>query len=351
MRTVPCPDCGAEIHPDSHRCDACYARDIELLEVPGRVEIDVCVDCGSYDLGGGWTSEDAARPEEEIAIEAVEDALGLHVEAERPSISLAVERRDPNTYVADVTAGASVRGNDVVESREIEVRVNRTTCTTCSRRSGGYYESVVQLRADGRDPTEDEIERAIEIAYGVAGRDYGDRETFVTKTEEVAGGVDVYMSTTASGRQVADRLAAEHDAAVSDSATLVGEREGEELYRVTYAVSLPRYVEGDVVELEGTPLLVESSGRLLRCLDLETGERATVDPDDVEQVGSVEDARRTQVVSQSEDEIQVLDPETMETVTLLRPEYVGEQETVAALSTEEGVVLLPSVESASNKKP
>ncbi len=345
MTEVPCPECGKQIAPESELCSRCYADSIDAFSLPDSVGLSVCSSCGSFDVGEGWNSLDEAVPEAELVMQAVERELKAHVDALDPSISLACRQIDTGRYEVDVDFSAKVRGVHVRETEAVSVSIDRTTCTTCSRRSGGYYESIVQVRASGREPDESELERAVEVAYGVAGRDYGDRDTFVTKTQEVEGGVDVYMSTTKAGRQVAEKLSQEYGADVGESATLVGEREGDEVYRVTYAVELPRFVSGDIVEVEDDALLVESNDDLLRGTSLKTGRRESYSDaavEDASKLASASDAVDTTVVSQGDGEIQVLDPETYETVTLTRPDYVSpDSDEVPAVSTSHGVYLVP----------
>jgi len=349
--SVPCPECGAPTD-EGELCDECYANDVELLDAPDEVEVRVCAKCGSYVRDGGWRSHDEPLPDEELAVNAVKDALGVHVEAHEPRLSLGVENRDTNTLEVDVEAVAYVRGYRIEDERVVRVSLNHETCPTCAKRSGGYYESVAQIRADGRDPTEDEKESALEHAYSIAGLDYGDRDTFVTKTQEVRGGLDIYMSTSDAGLQIARRMTDEYGGGYDDSATLVGEKDGEELYRVTYAVSLPEFVPGDVVEVDGTPLLVTQNEGVLKGIDLSTGDRRSFSDASPEHLGRAEDAEPTTVVNISEDgkEIQILDPTTYETVTVTRPSFIvaAQGEEVDVLSTSEGVYPVPEAETNKN---
>lgn len=349
--SVPCPECGAPTE-EGELCDECYADEVESLEVPEEVEVRVCGRCGSYVREGGWTSHDEPLPDEELAVNAVKDALGVHIEAREPRVSVGVESQDTNTLEVNVELVAYVRGYRVEDERAVRVSLNYETCPTCAKRSGGYYESVVQIRAEGRDPTEAETERALEHAYNIAGRDYGDRDTFVTKTQEVRGGLDIYMSTSDAGLQIARRMTEEYGGGYDDSATLVGEKEGEELYRVTYAVSLPEFVPGDIVDIEGTPILVTQNEGVLKGLGLRTGDRRSYSDPSPEGLGYADEAEPTTVVNISEDgdEIQVLDPETYETVTVARPSFVvaSQGEEVDVLSTPEGVYPVPGSETNKN---
>jgi len=321
MASVPCPECGAPTSA-GELCDECYADRLDVLDAPDEAEVRVCSNCGSYVRDGGWTSHDEPLPDDELAVSAVKDGVRLHADAREPEVVVGVESRDPNVLRVSVEAKAYVRGYSVDDEASVRVVLDRRTCPTCAKRSGGYYESVVQIRAEGRDPTDDETERALEHAYGIAGRDYADRDTFVTETHEVRGGLDIYMSTSDAGQQVARRMTEEYGGVYDDSATLVGEKDGEELYRVTYAVSLPEFVPGDVVEVEGNPVLVTNNAEVLKCTDLRTGRRQTFDDVNPERLGNVRDAEYTTVVSVSGDEMQVIDPSTYETVTVSRPPFV-----------------------------
>jgi nonsense-mediated mRNA decay protein 3 len=345
MASVPCPGCGAPTSA-GEPCDECYADGVDPLDAPDEIEVRVCPNCGSYVRDGGWTSHDEPLPDDELAVSAVKDALRLHVEARQPEVGVGVESRDPNVLRVSVEATAYVRGYRVEDEATVRVVLDRETCPTCAKRSGGYYESVVQIRAEGRDPTDDETERALEHAYAIAGRDYADRDTFVTETREVRGGLDIYMSTSDAGQQVARRMTEEYGGGYDDSATLVGEKDGEELYRVTYAVSLPEFVPGDVVEVDGAVLLVTNNADTLKGTDLRTGRRETLDDASPERIGNVRDAEPTTVVSVADggDEMQVLDPSTYETVTVSRPPFVeaSQGDDVDVLSTHDAVFPVPN---------
>jgi len=358
---VPCPECGEPTQAgegEESVCDDCYVERLDVLDVPEEVVVEVCSRCGSYVRDGDWVSHDEHVPDEDVAVRAVKEATRVHVEAREPSLVLGIAGQDPNKLEVHVEVVAVARGRGVEEDEVVTVTLDRASCPTCSKRAGGYYESVVQVRAEGREPTEEETERALEHAYDVAGKDYSDRDTFVTRTEEVRGGLDIYMSTNTAGTQVARRLTDEYGGSYDDSPTLVGERDGEELYRVTYSVFLPEFVAGDIVSVGGDSVVLvtsNTSGEAVKGVELRTGDRTTVDvgekdvSGELRRLGSYDDAEEATVVTSGDDEVQLLHPMTYETVTVRRPSFLDAPQgaEVEVVATEEGVFPVP----ASNKKP
>ncbi|XGI83261.1 60S ribosomal export protein NMD3 [Halorutilales archaeon Cl-col2-1] len=354
MSSAFCPECGEETDPDELLCDACYADSVDPVEAPENLELRVCSVCGSYVDDGDWTSEeDDVSEEHELAVERLQDSLRAHVEAESPRVDLRAERVDPDVYHIYVSFTADVRGYPVHDDFKTTVNVSRETCPTCARISGGYYESIVQIRGENRLPTDDELHTAKEIAYGIAGDDLDDRDTFVTDVKDVDDGIDIYLSTNKAGLQTARRVIEEFGGTYSDSATLVGEKDGDELYRVTYSVRLPEFREGDLLlfsesgEDRDRPVLVTHNstgkGDVEKAVDLVTGDEIrTSSFGDAEKIGDTDDSSETVVVDDSDDEIQILDPETYETVTLRKPDFMRDPgDEVEAVTTEEGVFLLP----------
>jgi nonsense-mediated mRNA decay protein 3 len=244
-----------------------------------------------------------------------------------------------------------VRENFVEEEVVVPVKISRETCTRCGRIAGDYYASTVQVRAEDRTPTDEEIERAEEIAHDVVAEmeATGDRNAFVTEEGDTDDGVNLKVSTTNIGKKIAAKLVEEFGGSYSDSETLVTEDEdGEEVYRVTYAVRLPPYRPGEVIDPgdDGGPVLVRSVRDTLKGRRLATGERYEMpveDLGDATRLGSREDAVETTLVAVEDDRaVQVLDPETYEPKTIARPgDLDADADTIRVLKHREGLHVLP----------
>jgi len=356
-----CPRCGetierAEPRPrgggDSVLCDECYIEEYDLVDAPDRVQVRVCSQCGAVHRGNRWVDV-GAEDYTDIAIEAVTEALGVHVDATGVSWQVSPEQVDETTIRMHCQFTGMLRGTPLAEEVVVPVKISRETCTRCGRIAGGSYASVVQVRARDRDPADDERERAEELAYerGAELEAKGDREAFVTEVSTVPGGIDIRLSTNRLGEQVARRIVREFGGTYRDHETLVTEdSDGNEVYRVTYAVHLPPFRPGEVIDPgdgEG-PVLVESVRGNLKGTRLTTGddyEAAYEDGDapDADRLGWHDDAEETTLVAiEDEHAVQVLHPDSYETETIARPAYLDpDAGTVPVLDSRAGLFVVP----------
>ena len=334
-------------------CDECYFEGFDFVDVPDRIDVRVCAQCGAVYRGRRWVDVGAADYTD-VAIEEVSDAVSVHVDVTDVTWQVEPEQVDQNTIRMHCYFSGVVRDEPVDEHVPVPVKIARQTCTRCGRIAGDYYASVIQLRADERAPTGTEIERTKAIANQVVAEmeATGDRDAFVTEMNEVDAGLDVKVSTTKIGKKISNKVIEEFGGSVSASETLVTEDEdGNEVYRVTYAVRLPPYTPGDVIDLdddEEGPVLVRSARGNLKGVRITTGERweasyeEGVSPD-ATRLGDRSDAVETTVVTVEDGHaVQLLDPETYEATTVARPSYFDpDAETVPVLKSRAGLHVLP----------
>jgi nonsense-mediated mRNA decay protein 3 len=359
-----CPRCGDPVperadplpgeprERDAVLCDDCYFEDFDLVDAPDRIEVRVCSQCGAVHEGNRWVDVDA-EDYTDVAIEEVTEALGVHLKAEDVRWGVEPEQIDENTIRMHCTFGGIVRDTYREETVTVPVYISRQTCDRCGRIAGGYYASIVQVRAEERTPTPEEEQRAVEIAESyVAEREAtGDREAFISEITETDDGTDIKISTNQMGGGVAKRIVRELGGNVEEYPTLVTEDgDGNEVYRVTYAVRLPRFTPGDVVNPDDDegPVLVRSVRGNLKGVRLTTGEPYEAafeegESPDARLLGTADEATETTVVTvEDEYAIQVLDPETYESKTVSRPSYVdSDADTVSVLKSRAGLHILP----------
>lgn len=325
-----CPRCGESIPsgagytpPDrkgdasAEICQSCYLEAVELVDVPDRVTVHLCASCGAVRYGNEWEDVEA-DDYTNIVIAAVADRLQVHRHAEDVSWTVEPQHRGPNEIDLAISVSAFVEGTPIEADRIVSVRIARETCPPCGRQSGDYYAGTVQVRAHERMPTSDETDRAVELAHEIT-QAVDDRDAFISEVIERPEGVDVRVSTNSLAAQIGNRVTAELGGSVDSSETLVTEdEEGEGVYRVAFAVRLPRFKPGDIIRSDDEPILILGDVRGRRLSD---GEAVTIDPErDAERIGTISDVSETTLVSvEDENAIQVLDPETAAAVIIPRP--------------------------------
>lgn len=354
MNSITCPKCGRECEKffDSV-CKDCFFETFKLFELPLVLHVRICSGCGAYFHKNRW--EDIGNIEDTV-LKAVDNSLYIHSEAVDVEVYLVPREITPYIYVVRAEVNAVVRGEPIHAEAETEVRIQRTACDMCSRESGGYFEAIIQIRAAGRFPTEEEKKRCSAIAREAMEtmRKKGDRLAFISYVQEQKEGVDLYMGSMNASRQVCRLIISELGGSFSESPTLVGMKDGKNLYRVTFAMRLPEFRPGDVIRLRGRVIQIKSSGKKVNGISLEDGSRFLSTPEELkgaEKIANISDAVLTVLVSIEEHAILVLDPETYETVAIKKPVSINLEagSEIPVLKTGHGIFALASSENLKAK--
>jgi nonsense-mediated mRNA decay protein 3 len=364
-----CVECGREV--DSEKalvgglCLECLAERAPLVRLPPVLDLVRCPTCGAVRDRGTWhlpgaskgrgRSNDGPEGDDEDArlrtavSELAEGELEVMDEGRLVSVGLRVLQEDRNVFVVDVQADVAIAGGTVGQEASTRVRVRREACDVCSRRSGNYYEAIVQFRgARERPASERDLDEAVALAREESARmEAASRDAYVVKVERPRkGGLDLYMSTQSAGAQLARALATRFGASVSVSTTLVGRKLGKDVLRATHIVRLPDLRSGDYVLFDGELMRVLSATEKDALLEpaVGMGRRRKVSHTDrtsLELVGPRDAVEEAVVVSSSPDEVQVLDPVTLQTVELRLPKgcAVTGRETVGVLRHEDRLLL------------
>jgi nonsense-mediated mRNA decay protein 3 len=346
MANLFCPKCGSDTDIFYDRvCRQCFIGNKKLIECPLVVNSRICPTCNSVYKKGRWS---AREDEIQTIVDCVKDNLKINHEATNLDIKFEPKQLDYSRYRVHLAAKAEIKGTPMEASFDIEVRISWETCDTCSRISGGYFEGIVQIRADKRIPGQDELKRCMVIVNEVAlrSREKGDRLAFIAKTQDLEEGIDLYVGSTKLGKQICRALIDEFGGKFSESPKLVGQKNGEDLYRITFALRLPEFVRGDIISVDDKVIEVQSCGKHVSGIDLETGKRFMENFNDLIQVKKL--ARRSDVasavlISDEGRTIQVMDPETFQSVILKRPEFLNVEpgNEIKIIKTTKGIFVMP----------
>ena len=213
------------------------------------------------------------------------------------------------------------------ERKHVTVYVRQTVCPRCQKFLGGYFEAILQVRAEDRPLTEEErkaIGRLVEQKVDEIMRK--DRMGFIQDTIEKEEGLDFYMGSTSSARKLAQAIKEKFGGTISEAYELVGvdRQTSREVYRTSVSVRIPKFQRGDIVaDKHGNVYEVEKvDGRGLSLRNLATDESEHRDWKTVKREGidTVEHEKsEAMVTSITPGEVQMMDMRTYETYELEKP--------------------------------
>ncbi len=326
-----CVECGISTNQlVNGMCMECFLKDRTLVSLPDHVDLFTCTSCGQFLWRGEYQS---MAPEKAISL-AAKSALTCIREGKVTKVDAVIEPRDSYNFAVTLRCKVAISDFETDALATTIVRVKNTVCKICSRRTGNYYEAILQVRTSEKTLSpelQDEVLKRIEdfVDYTAT----TNPNAFITKMEIVPGGVDVYLSMIALGRELVKMLGDMYCAETDESSKLVGQtRDGIEMYRVSYLVRLPEFHLGDIVRYGKKYYLltrISNTGGKIRSLTnfQETPVRRANMPELKVYLKSSE-LEVADVISKSYGEIQVMDPSNYSMKDILVPKDAEIGETV-----------------------
>ncbi|ASA77042.1 60S ribosomal export protein NMD3 [Thermococcus sp. 5-4] len=339
-------------------CQVCYRKENPVLLIKGEINTELCQNCGSYKRRGVWVDPNSYDLEElifEVADNALLETIGdsldervrefeivpleeLEETAELPVGKALVAFQPVDWHIeyfpAIITYEIRVKArihelqrelHD--ETKHVTVYVRQTVCPRCSKFLGGYFEAILQVRAEDRPLTDEErkaIGKLVEEKVDEIMRK--DRMGFIQDTIEKEEGLDFYMGSTSSARKLAQAIRERFGGTISEAYELVGvdRQTSREVYRTSVSVRIPKFQKGDLVtDRHGNVYEVERvDGKGMSMRNLATRESEYRDWKTVKREGiDVVEGERSEamVTSITPREVQLMDMETYETYELERP--------------------------------
>lgn len=291
-----CALCGRE--SEDTLCPECYVERNEIIHVD-KVSLSQCSKCGYFKISGKWRKIDFMDALEEI----LKSQTSTHHDLEVDEVS--VIRKGQLLHIE-----GRFRGLPVERYKEVNLDFNKELCLRCSRKSGGYFEAIVQIRTEGRKIKPEEAQEALKIVEREVEAEEENPKSFISKVVERKEGIDYYLGSREIGRKVSKEIAHELGGKIKESKRTSGRFDGKELYRFTFSVRLPSFREGDVVIEDSTVALVTNK-KLWKAITFGGGSINLKDP---EVVVKNEEVYRAIVLNSDESVAEILHPVTKEMV-------------------------------------
>ena len=317
-----CIECGSENNQMvGEICIDCFLKEFEMIEIPKNINVEICSHCNSRLEEGKWS--DSFLPEEEIIYRALERNIKINELVENEEINLEIDQIKGTIAECFVEVVGDVYGVTIDETHDTSVRILKTVCPSCSKLQSGYYESVIQFRADNREIKSEEYDKADEIvARTLQKQAKTDKLAYCPQIAKLKEGYDYYIGSLKTGRKIAEALKDEFGGIIKESPRLISEDKstGKGLYRTWISVRIPEFERQDIIEYEDKLIQVTDIGKnRVVGLDIKTNKKHNIPLKNMESMKLVKKASEietTTIISMSPKTIQILDPSDYSAVDL-----------------------------------
>jgi len=202
-----CPICGKET--EKGLCRDCFLKrnPIKLKDI----KLVICSSCGQFLYKGSWR-----RNIDRFLDGIIEDNLVHHSDIRIRNLDFGWEEKK-NRIGLDIKITAEYKGGKFKTSLNSAIKIEKKLCLGCSRRSGGYYEAILQFRIK-ETPTEKDV-----------------HPEYVSKVEKVRGGFDFYITSLRYARQTASHYR-DRGYKTKESPKQAGVRNGKKFYRFSISI-------------------------------------------------------------------------------------------------------------------
>lgn len=218
-RQKVCPSCGASESEKpfvGNFCIQCYLKLYTPVVVPEEFKVKLCPRCQALRLGRwvrDWSYEDVLK----------------YLSSK---VKIKLENSDVSGSIRENKLFLKISGFEQGQFVELEFQIPivfvKEVCPSCSRKAGGYYEAVLQLRGKGVEEVLEKIEFLVSQAKGPM--------DFITKIERRKEGIDVYLGSRKLASRLISELSKDFKFKVRSSIKLHGVKNGKRVYRITYAL-------------------------------------------------------------------------------------------------------------------
>jgi nonsense-mediated mRNA decay protein 3 len=181
-------------------CEDCYNKNFSLIGVPQELSITQCSKCKKIKHMSEWVNE-------------IETVIRDKIKVLGEDVNIIVKNNE-------IFVTGSLKGSKNIkkEVHKINIKIIKTVCEECSRRYGGYYEAILQLRGNISNEILSFIDKEV------------NKKSFY-RAESVKDGLNLYVGNKGVAEQVADTLSKKYKFKIKKSYKLFTKKEGRDVYR------------------------------------------------------------------------------------------------------------------------
>ena len=317
-----CIECGKEDEElFDGLCKTCFAARNSLIHIPPELEVEVCAHCSTTHVGDKWI--ETGKSEEELIEETIVRESVPDEDSDDVVLEIDLLNQKGSILEILVITTGKVVGVPIKREYKVNVKLNRSVCPECSKYASGYYEAVLQLRADDRSLKSDEIQSADEnIKHQLEKLVPHNRMAYLSQRLELKEGIDYYFGSLKAARKIGNSLKENMGGVLGESPRLMGRDKstGKDLFRIWISLRLPFFQKGDfLTHKEHIGQIIDINGRKITIKDLKTMDKTSLswrEYSNLKMVARRDDVKITTVTSKTPTQIQLLHPETYQPLDL-----------------------------------
>jgi nonsense-mediated mRNA decay protein 3 len=327
-------------------CINCYVKTHSFTKGPEIIELAECSHCGSYKFKNTWTNELFS----DVIIRVIKNNFQISNELKKVNIETDCKELKSGRECKVIITG-SIDGQEVSEEHNLFVKLKKNVCDVCSKQFGGYHEAILQIRADTRDISKEEF---IDIKNTVQNlvedlKLKGNRALFITDIAEEHSGLDFYLSERGAGLVIAKKIQELYGGEIKQSSKNIGMKDSKQIYRMTYLLRLPSYKKDDYVKVNNAYFqIIAVHGKKVHMLNLSNWDELSYDVKQIKnavRLGGKELVKKAIVVSQTNEEIQVMDEKTYKIKIIKKPkEVIFKDKTVNIVKLNDNIFIVSNLE-------
>ncbi len=244
-------------------CETCYKKehplDIELLK---SLNVEICIDCGVLRVLNTRIDPHVREENlEEVIREVVRSAVLSKFHSADPYEAEFEDDIENDKIMNYGVKYFELKTKIILQPHEefspfekdfvTRLKMKRTICNDCSLYKSGYFEAILQVRADKRRLTDDELDRFENLINDMMKQHEDSKLSYILDIKVEPDGITAQVST----KILASNLAREIRAQTAGKLSTAYEhkttsKDGTEVYTNTYLVRLPAFGNGDIINFE-----------------------------------------------------------------------------------------------------
>lgn len=302
-------------------CKKCFLEEFEAIKVPDYTTFTVCSHCGATLKKNKWLQ--VGYFDDEIINDAIQKNIEVNPKLEEMEMYTEITNNRGSVYECIIHVNGRVIDTDISKEYPIEVKVEKGVCPDCSKFHSGYYEAVIQLRADERKLLDEEIRESDEfISNEIQRLCKTNKLAYVTERIVLKEGIDYQVGSYNAAHKIVVNLQKQFGGIITESRKIVGhdKSRSKDLYRSWVLLRLPSFNKNDFIEYDDKIIKIEKIGSHkfsgINLKDYSDESISWKEYDNIKKIADTTDIKPTTITNITPSEVQVLDPDNYDTVDL-----------------------------------